>query len=141
MKSFHVSRHIPVPAERVWAVLTDAAQLASGPLGVTRIDGDIGQGQRLKLWTEATGTRAFALKVTTLSAPREMVWEGGMPLGLFRGVRRFKLTPQDGGVLFEMTEQFSGALSGLIAKSIPDLTPSFERFAKGLSELAQQKGR
>ena len=141
MKSFQVSRQIPATAEQVWNVLTDAAQLASGPLGVTRIEGQIALGQRLKLWTEATGSRAFALKVTAMNAPHDMVWEGGMPLGLFRGLRRFTLKPTAGGVLFEMTEAFSGPLSPLVSRAIPDLTPSFERFADGLSALAQKKGR
>lgn len=138
MKSFHVSKHIPAPPERVWAVLTNASKLASGSLGITKIEGDISLGRSLKLWTEATGTRAFGLKVTTFDAPKTMVWEGGMPLGLFRGVRTFTLAPKDGGVQFEMTEAFSGLMAGLITKSIPDLTPSFERFANGLSALSQE---
>lgn len=141
MKTFHVSRHIAAPIDRVWKVLTDANQLASGPLGVTRIEGHIQLGQRLKLWTEATGARAFTLKVEVLDAPREMVWQGGMPLGLFRGVRRFTLVPKNGGTQFEMTETFSGLMSGLISRSIPDLTPSFERFANGLSQLSQKEER
>ncbi len=139
MKSFHVSRHISATPERVWAVLTDASSLANGSLGITRIEGDIALGRSLKLWTEATGTRAFGLKVTTLNAPRTMVWEGGMPLGLFRGVRTFTLAEKDGGVQFEMSEVFSGLMAGLITKSIPDLTPSFERFANGLAALAQEQ--
>jgi hypothetical protein len=65
-----------------------------------------------------------------------MRWEGGLPLGLFRGVRTFSLTPHDGGTRFEMSETFSGLMAPLIVKSIPDLTPSFERFAAGLSTLA-----
>ncbi|MFT3710799.1 MAG: SRPBCC domain-containing protein [Archangium sp.] len=138
MKSFHVSKHIPAAPERVWAVLTNPSKLASGALGITKLEGDIALGRSLKLWTEATGTRAFGLTVTTMEAPRTMVWEGGMPLGLFRGVRTFKLSPKDGGVQFEMTEAFSGLMAGLITKSIPDLTPSFERFANGLSALAQE---
>ena len=136
MKQFTVSKHIAASPERVWAVLTDAGQLASGPLGITKLEGTIAPGQRLKLWTDATGSRAFTLEVKTFSSPREMTWEGGMPLNLFRGVRRFALTPKDGGVEFSMTETFSGLMAPLIVKSIPDLTPSFERFATGLATLA-----
>ena len=98
-----------------------------------------GRAERLRLWTEATGARPFALEVATLDAGRRMVWEGGLPLGLFRGVRTFTLTPREGGVEFEMTETFSGPLSGLIGKSIPDLTPSFEKFATGLLALASKE--
>jgi hypothetical protein len=124
MKSFHVSKHIAASPERVWAVLTNASKLASGSLGITKIEGDISLGHSLSLWTVATGSRAFKLKVATMDAPLKMVWEGGMPFGLFRGVRTFTLTAKDSGVQFEMSEVFSGLMSGLIVKSIPDLTPS-----------------
>jgi hypothetical protein len=136
MKTFKVSRIIPASAERIWAVLTDSQKLSSGSLGITRIEGTIARENTLRLWTEATGERAFALKVTQFVPPQLMVWEGGMPLGLFRGVRRFSLAPGPGGVQFEMSESFSGPLAGLIVKSIPDLTPSFERFAQGLAALS-----
>ena len=139
MKTFSVRRLLPVAPAQAWAVLTDPARLASGPTGITRLEGTIALGQRLRLWTEATGARPFALEVATLDAGRRMVWEGGLPLGLFRGVRTFTLTPREGGVEFEMTETFSGPLSGLIGKSIPDLTPSFEKFATGLLALASKE--
>jgi hypothetical protein len=67
-----------------------------------------------------------------------MVWTGGMPLGLFRGVRTYTLTPKDGGVEFSMTEVFSGLMSPLIAGSIPDLQPSFDEFAAALKRRAEQ---
>lgn len=139
MKTFSVSKQLPVDPARAWAVLTNAAKLASGPIGITRLEGTVALGQKLKLWTEATGDRPFSLTVSAFEPGRSMVWEGGMPLGLFRGVRRFTLTPTEGGVQFDMTETFSGLMSGLIVKSIPDLTPSFEKFAAGLLTLAQKE--
>lgn len=139
MTTFSIRRVLPVPPAKAWAVLTDAKKLSSGPCGITRLDGTIAIGHRLTLWTEATKDQAFRLKVTTFEAPKQMVWEGGMPLGLFKGVRRFSLTPQAEGVIFEMSETFSGLMAPLIVKSIPDLTPSFERFADGLTTLAQKE--
>lgn len=139
MKTFSISKQLPVDPARVWAVLTNASKLASGPIGITKLEGTVALGQKLTLWTEATGDRPFKLTVTSLEAGKSMVWEGGMPLGLFRGVRRFTLTPKDGGVQFDMSETFSGLMSGLIVKSIPDLTPSFEKFATGLLALAQKE--
>jgi hypothetical protein len=56
-----------------------------------------------------------------------------MPLGLFKGVRAFRLTPAgDGATRFEMREQFTGPLVGLVSRSMPDLQPSFDQFARGL---------
>jgi hypothetical protein len=36
-----------------------------------------------------------------------------------------------------MTEAYAGALAGLIARSIPDLGPSFEAFADALKAAAE----
>jgi hypothetical protein len=68
-----------------------------------------------------------------------MVWSGGMPLGLFRGVRTFTLAPDAGGAsAFTMREEYSGPLLPLIWRSIPDLGPSFAQFAAGLKQRAEQ---
>ena len=83
--------------------------------------------------------RTFKLKVSDVDAPRSMVWWDGMPLGLFKGVRTFTVAPQDdGGTVFSMEEVYSGALAGMITKSIPDMTESFEQFAEGLKQEAER---
>jgi hypothetical protein len=69
--------------------------------------------------------------------PEEMTWTGGMPLGLFTGVRTFRLESSDGSTRFTMREQYSGPLVGLMSGSIPDLQPSFERFVNGLKARAE----
>jgi hypothetical protein len=55
-----------------------------------------------------------------------------MPLGLFRGVRTYTLAPVGAGTTFHMREEYTGPLLGLIWRSMPDLQPSFDRFAAGL---------
>lgn len=137
MKRFAVSCSIAAPPERVWACLTDGPGLVAGGLGVLRLEGAIAAGADLKVWSEASPGRAFPVRVAEFDPPRRMVWEGGMPLGLFKGVRRFTLSPTAAGTDFHMTEEFSGLLAPLIGRSIPDLTPSFETFARGLRRLAE----
>lgn len=132
MTSYEVTREITAPASDVWAVLTDAKQLAAPAFGIIDIVGDIRLGERLKLTSEIDPKRAFSLKVTTLEKEKKMVWTGGMPLGLFKGIRTFSLTPTDAGTRFEMDEVFSGPLAGMMAKVMPDLQPSFEKFADAL---------
>ena len=67
-----------------------------------------------------------------------MVWSGGMPLGLFRGVRTFTLTPQgEGSTKVHIREEYSGPMLGMIWKSMPDLQPSFNTFATGLKAKAE----
>jgi hypothetical protein len=39
-----------------------------------------------------------------------------------------------------MREDYTGPLAGMIAKSIPDLSPSFERFATGLKHRVESTG-
>lgn len=137
MKFYEVIRQINAPAEQIWAVLTDSGALTGGKFGILKIEGDIRAGGKLKLWSEADPKRAFALKVALFDAPREMQWHGGMPLGLFRGVRRFTLTPNQTGCEFHMREEFSGLMSGLITRSMPDLQPLFDRFGDALKSVAE----
>lgn len=139
MKVYEVRRTIAAPPERIWATLTDRAAIVSGGLGITRLEGEIKPGGKLKLWTEANPGRAFALRVTEFAPGKRMVWEGGMPFGLFKGVRQYNLTPQAGGTEFHMREEFSGPMLALIGASIPDLQPSFEKFADGLRALSEVK--
>jgi hypothetical protein len=70
-----------------------------------------------------------------------MVWWDGMPLGLFKGVRTFQITPKDGGIEFSMEEVYSGLMAPMITKSIPDMTESFELFADGLKNEAEKRAR
>jgi hypothetical protein len=69
-----------------------------------------------------------------------MVWAGGMPLGLFRGTRVYELTALNAAAAsFSMREEYSGALAGLIGKSIPDLQPAFDEFARCLKREAERR--
>jgi hypothetical protein len=134
---FEVRRDIAASAEKVWTNLTNAKLLQNGAFGVTRIEGEIRPGAKIKVWSEVSPGRAFPLKVTEWIPGSHMTWEGGMPLGLFKGVRSFSLAPSPSGVTFHMEEVYSGLLSGLITKSIPDLGPSFETFANGLKAASE----
>ena len=76
--------------------------------------------------------------MTEFAPSERMVWTGGMPLGLFKGVRTFTLTPADGATRFTMREEFSGPMLPLIWRSMPDFGPSFEQFARGLKARAER---
>ncbi|MEM8730383.1 MAG: SRPBCC domain-containing protein [Pseudomonadota bacterium] len=137
MKTYCTSIEINAAPKRVWTVLTEDLKREPEPFGILRIEGTIAPNARIKLWSEVDPKRAFALKVIALEAPFRMVWRGGMPFGLFVGTRTFRLTSDAGACTFEMREVFSGMLSGLITKSMPDLTPSFEKFADTLKRKAE----
>jgi hypothetical protein len=83
----------------------------------------------------------YPIKVVGFEPGRAMTWKGGMPLGLFKGIRTFELVPEAAGVTrFTMGERFNGALLPLIGRRLPDLGPSFEKFAKGLKQRAERSG-
>ena len=138
-KTYETTIQIDAPRESVWRVLTQEVPRDPAPFGILRLEGEIRPGARLMLWSEVAPDRAFALTVTEFDAPGRMVWRGGMPLGLFTGTRSFDLSQMTGGTQFAMREVFSGPLSPLIAKSIPDLTPSFEKFSQTLKEKAESQ--
>jgi hypothetical protein len=46
----------------------------------------------------------------------------------------------DGGTAFHMREEYTGLLLGLIWRSMPDLGPSFDRFARGLKRRVESGG-
>jgi hypothetical protein len=138
MKFYEASSTIAAAPEAIWAILTDGGAYADWDSGVQRLEGTVAPGEKLKVVSEANPGRAFPVKVTEFQPGRSMTWSGGMPLGLFKGVRTFALTPEDGGgTRFTMREEYSGPMLPLIWRSMPDLQPSFDKFAAGLKARAE----
>ena len=137
MKHYESTATIQAPPEAVWAVLVDAGAWPRWDSGVTAFDGAVVEGQKVTVRSEASPGRAFPVTVTALEPPRRMVFRGGMPLGLFRGERTYTLTPDGTGTAFRMREEYTGPLLGLIWRSMPDLQPSFDRFAAGLKRRVE----
>lgn len=135
--SYETSATIKAPPERVWEILTDAAGYTGWDSGV-RVEGRLLAGETVKLHAEVNKSRAFDVKVTEFVRPNRMQLSGGMPLGLFKGVRTYELEPGAGGTTeFRMREVYSGPLTPIIWRTIPDLGPSFTRFALGLKARAE----
>lgn len=138
MKYFEASSNINASPQKVWQVLTDGEKFPTWDSGIERFEGKIAPGATVKLYVKVNPGRAFPLKVTEMTANRRMVFSGGMPLGLFKGVRTCTLEPDaSGGTSFRMREEYTGPLLGMIWKSIPDLGPSFQQFAVGLKKQAE----
>jgi hypothetical protein len=136
-KRYHVARKIDAPARRAWDLLANADSYAEWNASIVSLEGPIAEGGTIALVSTADPKRTFRLEVTEMTAPTRMVWSDGLPLGLFKGVRTFLLVERGGSTEFSMTEEFSGPLSGLITKAIPDMTESFNQFADGLKAAAE----
>jgi len=105
---------------------------------VLELEGQIAVGEKIEVLSTADPKRAYPVQVAELESPRRMVWRGGLPLGLFRGVRTFELTPEGEGTRFRMREEFTGPMLPLLWRSMPDLQPSFDQFAAGLKQQAEK---
>jgi hypothetical protein len=139
MKAYDATATINASPDAIWAILTDASAYPDWDNGVVRIEGTIAPGERIKIYSELDPKRGHAVRVTQFEPGRGMTWTGGMPLGLFKGVRTFELAPQgNGNTLFTMEERFSGPLRPLIGRTLPDFGPSFEKFAGGLKQRAER---
>jgi len=138
MRTFETETTISVTPEVVWELLTDAPGYTSWNSTVDRVEGRIAPGEKIKVQVKVNPGKAFPVRVTEFVPPERMVWSGGMPLGLFRGVRTFTLAPTGDGTRFSMREVYSGLLAPLIGRSIPDLQPAFDEFAAALKQRAER---
>jgi hypothetical protein len=140
MRSYESEASIDASPDAIWAILTDAPAYGAWDSGVDRVEGTIAQGETIKVHSHANPGRAFPVKVTDYQPGRAMTWSGGMPLGLFRGVRTFALEPgANGSTRFHMREEYTGPMLPLIWRTMPDLGPSFQQFARGLKARAEER--
>jgi hypothetical protein len=132
-----VTADIQAPAERIWSLLIDAPGMTDWNSTLTSIEGPIELGGTVKMQVPEAPGRTFAPKVTRFEANRFMEWRQGNPL--FLGVRTYTLTPARDGrsTRFEMTEIFSGLMLPMIAGTLPDFGPIFERYASDLKVRAE----
>jgi hypothetical protein len=142
VKEYSATTTIHAPAETIWEILTDAAAYPEFDPSCERIEGKIAVGEKIKAFTKLSPGRAFPVKVTEIVPGAKMTWQGGMPLGLFKGVRTFSATAgKDGAVEFTLREVFSGPMLALIGGSIPDMTEPFAQFAAGLKARAEKAAK
>jgi hypothetical protein len=138
---YRATADIEAEPEGIWAILTDGPAYTEWDSGLIRLEGRIAPGEKLTLYPEINPDQGFPVRVTGFEPARTMTWTGGMPLGLFRGVRTFRLAPEgDGTTRFTMREEYTGPLLPLIWRTMPDLGPSFEQFARGLKARAEASG-
>jgi hypothetical protein len=138
MKTHEATTNIKAPADKIWQILTDGSRYPEWDPWAIRIEGKIAAGEKVTAYTKLSPDRAFPVKVTTFEPGRKMVWTGGMPLGLFKGIREFILAPKgDGTVDFTVREVFSGPMLALMSRSLPDMTKPFQDFVNGLKARAE----
>ena len=132
-----VTAEIAASPERIWQLITDAADMVRWNSTLTSMAGTIALGGTVRMEVPEAPGRVFEIEVTTFTPPREMVWTQGNPI-MFRGVRTYRLTPLAAGITrFEMLEVFSGLVLPMAASRLPDFRPIFERYAADLRAEAE----
>ena len=139
MGSFNSRRYIATPPQTVWQVLTDPDTLVKGDFGIFGIEGEIAEQSKFKLRIELTPKQVFSLTVSEFIPDKRMAWRGKLPFGLFIATRQFELIEVYDGTDFHMREDFSGLLGRIIGRAIPDLQPSFDKFADALKAEAEAR--
>lgn len=138
MRYYEAFADIHADPDTIWKILIDGPNYSAWDSGVDRVEGRIALSETIKVHAKISPGRTFPVKVTEFIAGNRMVWTGGMPLGLFKGVRIFTLSPKgEGTTRVTVREEYTGALLGMMWKSMPDLGPSFETFVQGLKKKAE----
>lgn len=116
----------------VWDVITDSDNLSVWESGITAIDGDLRDGETVRL---TTGRRGHPRRVRIEQKPAEvMTWTWTLPLWLFRAVRSFTLIPESGRTLLKVTEESTGPL---LRWSSPATRQDLDDFVAAAKERAE----
>ena len=136
--SCRVEATINADPATIWGLLTDARDFPRWNSTVTRIEGQIREGERLRVHAPGTD-RTFKPRVSGVVPYRRMAWIGGFA-PLMKGVRTFELKPHDdGSTEFIMQEHFYGLMLPLARRSMPDFGPIYERYADDLKRAAEER--
>ena len=127
-----VSVEIEADADAVWKLLTNARDYPTWNSTVVSMEGEIAQGQTIRLKSTLDPKRTFELAVKKFEPPERLVWGDAM------GTRTYRITKSGPrSVTFSMHEKIGGPLFPLFAKMIPPFDESFDRFAADLKHKAE----
>lgn len=127
-----ISQEINADAAIVWALLTNANDYARWNSTVISIEGNIEQGEKIKLKSTLDPSRTFKLKVKEMISEQKLAWGDAM------GTRSYTLEKSgDNKVLFTMSEKIGGLMFPLFASKIPSFDESFEQFTADLKKEAE----
>lgn len=124
--------------ERIWKILTEFEYYSEWNSFIKSVTGDLKVGKQIKV--ELQGM-TFKPVILTLDKNSELKWIGSLWFkGLFDGEHKFKLIDNGNGTTnFEQSENFSGILVKLFAKSLDnDTKKGFEQMNKELKLRAEK---
>lgn len=138
MKQVETEVTINAAPDKVWAALAEGPDWGAWNSFITRVEGELKPGARLKNTLEMVGQKPMTFKPTVLKAEPgvELRWLGRVLMpGLFDGEHYFKLRAVDGGTQLTHGEVFKGILIGML--KMDDVRRSFEVFNRGLKRKVE----
>lgn len=132
-----ISEIIEADQTIIWALLTNATDYTRWNSTIVSLDGEILEGEKLKLKSTLDPNRTFKLKVKEVIPEEKLVWGDAM------GHRVYTLEKKETGTLFSMTEKIASLMFPLFAGKIPPFDESFEQFTNDLKNEAEaiEKGK
>ncbi len=135
--SYSASTNINAKPERVWALMTNAADFPRWNSTVKSIAGTIASGQTIQLVAAISPKRVFNLNIIEFVPGKKMVWSDGN--AMFKGVRTYIIDSRpDGTTDFSMAELYTGLMLPMNAGSLPDFRPVFEQYLADLKREAER---
>lgn len=134
-RSTTITETIHADVAIVWALLTNAADYSRWNSTIISIEGDIKDGEKIKLKSTLDSSRTFKLKVKELVPNKKLVWGDAM------GERIYTLEQKGTTTLFSMTEKIGGLMFPLFASKIPSFDAAFEDFAADLKKEAEEEAQ
>ncbi len=126
-----VSTKINADLPVIWTLLTNASDYSRWNSTIVFIEGEIQEGEKIKLKSTLDPTRTFKLKIKELIPEQKLVWGDAL------GNRTYILEKSGEATNFTMTEKIGGFIFPLIANKIPSFDKSFEQFAADLKKEAE----
>ena len=132
-----VEARIQASSEIIWGLLTDAKNFSSWNSTISGIDGDILEGERIRIRVPGT-SRTFKPKISGVEINKRMIWSDGIA-PIFRGSRSFELNDSNNGSTdFIMEEKFDGLVFAIVKNRLPDFKLIFETYAFDLKNEAER---
>ena len=137
-KQINTSITIKASKEKIWKILTDFEKYPEWNSFIKSVTGEVKVGNQIQIKLQGM---TFKPIVLTFKENTELKWLGHLWFkGLFDGEHKFKLTDNGNGTTnFEQSENFSGILVKLFAKSLDkDTKNGFEQMNQELKLRAEK---
>lgn len=136
----HTEIEVSASAPRVWRVLTDGTALPSWNPVLTRLDGPLEVGRKVRVDIRTGGRRLpLRVKLSIVRPDEALEWAGGLP-GVFSARHGFRIEPvgdEEGRVRFVHYEYFDGIAIRPLRRILASLEKDYVTMNEALRDYAE----